>query len=48
MENLVIAKPKKLGTVECKEHRTTALNSQVGKVILRVIGKRTKNDHGKR
>ena len=42
MENVFIAIPKKPGTVECKEHRTIALMSQVGKVILRVIGRRIK------
>ena len=42
-ENLFIAIPKKAGTVECKEHRTIALMSQMGKVILRVIGRRIKS-----
>ena len=41
-ENTFIVIPKKPGTVECKEHRTIALISQVGKVILKVIGRRIK------
>ena len=41
-ENIFIAIPKKTGTVECQKHRTICLISQIGKVILRVIGKRMK------
>ena len=39
---MFIAIPKKPDTVECKEHRKIALIGQLGKVILRVIGRRIK------
>ena len=42
MENTFIVIPKKPGTIYCEEHRVIALISQVGKVILRVIGRKIK------
>ena len=42
MESKYIAIPKKPGTVEFKEHHTIARMSEVGRMILRVIGKRIK------
>ena len=41
-ENTIIVSPKKAATVDCKEHRTIALISHMGKVILRLIGNRLK------
>ena len=41
-ENICIAIPKKMGTVECEKHRTICLVILIGKEIFRVIGKRIK------
>ena len=34
LESIVIAMPKKSGTIECKSHPTISLMSHIGKVIL--------------
>ena len=42
-KSVFITLPKKPGTVECSEHRTISLMSQVTKIILRVLLNRARN-----
>ncbi|GFO00874.1 RNA-directed DNA polymerase from mobile element jockey-like [Plakobranchus ocellatus] len=42
-KSVYIALPKKLGTVECDQHRTISLMSHLTKVMLRVLMNRIRN-----
>ena len=42
-KSIFIAIPKKPGAVECSSHRTIALMSQIGKIVLRVILERIRS-----
>jgi len=42
LESIVIAIPKKSGTIECKNHQTISVMSHISKVILRVELERVK------
>ena len=42
-KSVYIAIPKKIGTVECDQHRTVSLMSHLTKVMLRVLMNRMRN-----
>ena len=42
-KSVFVTLPKKPGTVECEEHRTISLMSQITKIILRVLLNRARN-----